>query len=135
VRIGGKRGKCSLRRIHREHLGAKGRDVRREEPWERGSAGLGASSAVLAKKLAAEKASPSEAAAASERRKALADALEEMDPLDREVIALRAFEMLSVPEAARVLGIRPGAARTRYWRALKRLKALLEDKGQTEEAE
>ena len=48
-----------------------------------------------------------------------------MDPLDREVLALRHFEHLTNAEAARVLQIKEAAAGKRYLRALKRLKELL----------
>jgi RNA polymerase sigma-70 factor (ECF subfamily) len=121
--------------IHRKHLRAKGRDVRREEATGHGSAGPEASSVVLAGKLAAQRLSPSEAAAASERRKALAEAIERLEASDREILALRAFEMLSNAEAALVLEIQPATARQRYWRALRRLKALLAGRGQGEEAD
>ena len=45
-----------------------------------------------------------------------------MDPLDREVLALRHFEQLSNAEVAQTLGITETAASSRYLRALKRLK-------------
>jgi RNA polymerase sigma-70 factor (ECF subfamily) len=48
-----------------------------------------------------------------------------MDPLDREVLALRHFEQLSTAETAQVLNIKEGAAGKRYIRALKRLKEIL----------
>ena len=48
-----------------------------------------------------------------------------MDPLDREVLALRHFEQLTNAEAARVLGISETAAGNRYVRALERLKEIL----------
>jgi RNA polymerase sigma-70 factor (ECF subfamily) len=48
-----------------------------------------------------------------------------MDPLDREVLALRHFEELSNGEVAAVLGLTKTAASNRYLRALKRLKAIL----------
>jgi RNA polymerase sigma-70 factor (ECF subfamily) len=48
-----------------------------------------------------------------------------MDPLDREVLALRHFEELSNVETAAVLGIAKTAASNRYLRALKRLKEVL----------
>ena len=48
-----------------------------------------------------------------------------MDPLDREVLALRHFEELGNREVAEVLGIQEKAASIRYVRALKRLKAVL----------
>ena len=49
-----------------------------------------------------------------------------MDPIDREVLALRHFEELSNAETAQVLGLQKSAASNRYIRALKRLKDLLE---------
>ena len=48
-----------------------------------------------------------------------------MDPVDREVLALRHFEHLSPAETAQVLGIKEKAAGMRYVRALRRLKEIL----------
>jgi RNA polymerase sigma-70 factor (ECF subfamily) len=48
-----------------------------------------------------------------------------MDPLDREVLALRHFEELSNSEVAAVFVNPRTAASNRYIRALKRLKAIL----------
>jgi RNA polymerase sigma-70 factor (ECF subfamily) len=48
-----------------------------------------------------------------------------MDPLDREVLALRHFEQLDNGETAQVLGLRESAASKRYTRALVRLKEML----------
>lgn len=75
------------------------------------------------------------AAAACERRKGMVDVLGRLEAGPHEIIALRAFEMLSNPEAALVLEIQPGTARQRYWRALKRLKALLAGQEKGEEAD
>ena len=47
--------------------------------------------------------------------------------MDREVLALRHFEELSLAETALSLGIEEPAAAKRYIRALKRLKATLAD--------
>ena len=52
-----------------------------------------------------------------------------MDPLDREVLALRYFEQLSPGETARVLGIKEKAAGLRYLRAVRRLKEILQSLG------
>ena len=49
-------------------------------------------------------------------------ALDAMEPLDREIITLRHFEELSNVESARVLGLSKTATSNRYIRALKRLK-------------
>jgi RNA polymerase sigma-70 factor (ECF subfamily) len=51
--------------------------------------------------------------------------LNQMDPIDREVLTLRHFEELSNSETARVLGLEKTAASNRYIRALKRLKDVL----------
>ena len=53
------------------------------------------------------------------------EALNALDPLDREVIALRQFEELTRAETAQVLGITEEAGAKRYMRALRRLKAVL----------
>jgi RNA polymerase sigma-70 factor (ECF subfamily) len=53
----------------------------------------------------------------------LQQALDGMDPIDREVIALRHFEELGNDEVAQVLGLSIAAASKRYVRALLRLKA------------
>ena len=57
----------------------------------------------------------------------LEDALDSMDRIDREVLAMRHFEELTNNEIAQVLGITKSAASNRYVRALGRLKAVLEE--------
>jgi RNA polymerase sigma-70 factor (ECF subfamily) len=68
--------------------------------------------------------SPSQAAIRQELQARLRAALDEMDSLDREVLALRHFEELSNNEVAQVLGISSDAASKRHLRALKRLKEI-----------
>jgi RNA polymerase sigma-70 factor (ECF subfamily) len=55
------------------------------------------------------------------------EALNSMDPLDREVLALQRFEQLSNTETAQALGITEAGASNRFVRALKRLKKILLD--------
>ncbi len=69
--------------------------------------------------------SPSNAAIRAEQVLRVQEALNALDPLDREVIALRQFEELSRIETAQVLGITEEAGAKRYMRALRRLKAVL----------
>ena len=85
-----------------------------------------ATSAALAAQLLGRDTRPSEAAMRAERRIRLQEALNSMDPVDREVLALRHFEQLSNVEAARVLGLQESAAAKRYVRALKRLREILD---------
>ena len=108
---------------HREHLALK-RNAAQEVPIYRGSPG--ASSACLAAFLIGNLASPSHAAQRNESFALLEEALNKMDPLDREVLALRHFEELSNGETAELLGIQTAAASKRYVRALARLRQILE---------
>ena len=55
----------------------------------------------------------------------LQEAINAMDPLDREIIALRHFEQLTNSEAAQLLEITEAAASKRYIRALERLRDIL----------
>ena len=48
-----------------------------------------------------------------------------MDPIDREVLALRHFEQLNRAEAAQALRITEEAGAKRYIRALKRIKDVM----------
>ncbi|HEX4148521.1 MAG TPA: sigma-70 family RNA polymerase sigma factor [Pirellulales bacterium] len=107
--------------LHRQHLGAQRRDARAEVSLPAGGS-PSASSAGMAAELAGHLTSPSHAAARAETRAALEAALEKLDPIDREVLALRHFEELSNRETATILGIEPSAASKRYLRALERLK-------------
>jgi len=85
-----------------------------------------AESASLAAQLLGKLTSPSLAAVRAEMRVRLQDALNAMDPIDREVLVLRHFEELTNNEAAQVLGLQKAAASNRYVRALKRLRAILD---------
>jgi len=69
--------------------------------------------------------SPTQAAQRAERMLRLEEALNRLDPIDREMLALRHFEQLSRGDAALVLGISEDAGAKRYFRALKRLKGVL----------
>jgi RNA polymerase sigma-70 factor (ECF subfamily) len=110
--------------LHRRHLGVKARDAGREVSLYRGVLPE-ASSAVLAAQLVGHRTSPSQAAMRAEMQVRLQEALNSMDSLDREVLALRHFEQLTNGETARVLGLRESAASQRYARALLRLKEIL----------
>lgn len=110
--------------VHRQHLGAKMRDATQEVSIHRdGSAG--AHSACLALQLVGHQTSPSHAAERQELMGQVEEAMNRLDPIDREVLALRHFEELSNGETAQVLGIEKAAASKRYVRALERLKDLL----------
>jgi RNA polymerase sigma-70 factor (ECF subfamily) len=113
--------------LHRHHLGAQMRDAGREVSLHRGSLPE-VSSAALAAQLLGHDTRPSEAAIRAERKIRLQEALNSMDPLDREVLALRHFEHLNNAETAHALGLQESAASKRYIRALKKLKEILTHK-------
>jgi RNA polymerase sigma-70 factor (ECF subfamily) len=111
--------------VHRQHLGAQMRDAGQEISLYRGALPQ-ASSVSLANQLLGRLTSPTQAAIRAEMQIRLQEALNTMDPLDREVVVLRHFEELSNAETAEVLGIQKSAASKRYVRALTRLKSILE---------
>jgi RNA polymerase sigma-70 factor, ECF subfamily len=110
--------------VHRQHLAAQQRDVGREISLTRGS-WPSASSVCLAARLVAHLVSPSQVAVRNEAVALLEGALDQMDPIDREVLVLRHFEELSNNEVAELLGLEKAAASKRYVRALGRLKEIL----------
>src|SRR6516225_8356198 len=111
-------------RLMRQHLGAAVREAGREVSLHRGALPQ-ASSVSLAAQLMGKMTSASKAVERVEIQLQLQAALNGMDEMDREIIALRHFEELSNAEAAQVLGLEPSAASKRYIRALKRLQEIL----------
>ena len=61
----------------------------------------------------------------AERKLQLQEALNRMDPIDREILVLRHYEQMSNGDAAAVLGLEKAAASKRYTRALERLGEIL----------
>lgn len=112
--------------LHRDHLQTKKRDARQEISLQ-APANHGATSACLAGWIVGAQTSPSGVVDRRERIAKLEAALDELEPLDREVLALRHFEELSNTDTAAALDIQPAAASKRYVRALARLKTLLEE--------
>jgi RNA polymerase sigma-70 factor, ECF subfamily len=113
-----------LAEVHRRHLGTAMRDADREVSLHRG--GLPeADSASLAAQLLGKLTTPSQAAIKAETRIYVQEALNSMDPIDREVLALKHFEQLSTTEIAQVLNLSKAGAGSRYLRAIKRLREIL----------
>jgi RNA polymerase sigma-70 factor (ECF subfamily) len=113
-----------LMKVHRHHLGAQMREATREVSLYRGALPA-ASSIAIANQLLGRHTSPTHAAVRAERLLRLQSALNDLPPLDREILCLRHFEELNHAEAARVLDIEEATAAKRYIRAMKRLKAIL----------
>ena len=81
-----------------------------------------AESGSLAAQLLGQLTSPSQAAIKAETRLRVQEVLNGMDPLDREILALRHFEQFTNAEVAETLEMNESTASSRYLRALKRLK-------------
>ncbi len=113
-----------LAMVHRHHLGTQMRDVSQEVSLYRDPMPQ-TSSAALVSMLLGRLTTPSNAAIRAEQILKVQEAVNSLDPLDREIVALRHFEQLSRAETAEVLGISEEAGAKRYIRALKKLKTIL----------
>jgi RNA polymerase sigma-70 factor (ECF subfamily) len=108
-----------LTTLPRRHLGTRMRDAGRESSLDHGALPE-ADSAALASMLPGRHTSPTQAAPRAERMLRFQEALHRLDPIDREVLALRHFEQHGCAEAAQMLGITQDAGAKRHFRALKR---------------
>ena len=113
-----------LHTLHKRHLGTRGRNAGREVALHHGAFPQ-ASSASLAAQLLGRLTTPSVAAMRIELQMRVQEVLNSMEPLDREVLALRHFERLTNAETAAVLDISDTAASNRFVRALARLRDIL----------
>ncbi|MFO0913181.1 MAG: sigma-70 family RNA polymerase sigma factor [Pirellulales bacterium] len=110
--------------LHRRHLGAGKRDVKREVSLRAGFSPESTSMSLAAHMLECLT-TPSQLVAREELERRLEATIAAMDHTDREVLALRHFEELSNSEVAEVLNISQAAASVRYVRALAKLKKIL----------
>jgi RNA polymerase sigma-70 factor (ECF subfamily) len=108
--------------VHRRHFRER-RDPGLEIRLGRGAAQ--STSDSLARVLLDHHTTPSQAAVRAEEVSYLRAALESMDEIDREVLALRHFEQLGNNEVADILGLSITAASNRYVRAMKRLGEIM----------
>ena len=114
----------TLQALHRHHLKVQMRDAGQEVSL-RGRATPQANSVCLAEMLLGRLTSPTRAARRAEMQLKLQEILNGMEPLDREILALRHFEELSNGEIAQILDLTKTAASNRYIRAVERLKERL----------
>jgi RNA polymerase sigma-70 factor (ECF subfamily) len=110
-------------KAHRDHIHTRRRSILREGP---NMLLPDESVRQLAHRLLASGTSPSRRLIRQEQREQVRAALAELAPRDREVLVMRHPEQMETPEIAAALGISEGAVRNRQYRALIRLRALLE---------
>ena len=105
---------------HRRHLGVQARTATLEQQIDvRPQVGL--ESSAMAFCLAGGESSPSVKVARAEEIAQMTTALDELEPLDREVLALRHFEQLEHAEIGELLDLTAAAVSSRYRRALKKI--------------
>ncbi|MCI0440595.1 MAG: sigma-70 family RNA polymerase sigma factor, partial [Chloroflexi bacterium] len=81
----------------------------------------------LARPAIAETASVEESVVRDEERASVRRAMDRLTHEQRELLALRYFAELTVPEIARVMGRREGTIKSRLSRTLGRMRELLEE--------
>jgi RNA polymerase sigma-70 factor (ECF subfamily) len=111
-----------LARLHQERLGP---DARGDISLYRGALPEATAVSLAAHLLGKGGGEDDRAAARASQKLMLQEALNGMDPLDREILTLRHCEQLSNDEAAAVLSIPKPQASEAYIRALKRITPVL----------
>lgn len=113
---------------HRRHRGAERRSIDREQAPLSPSMYADQSAFDLAAQLRdGREPTPAAAMLQRELEARFRDALAQVDPTDREILELRHIEQLSNHDTAIALGLSEPAAGMRYLRALRRIRALLDD--------
>jgi RNA polymerase sigma-70 factor (ECF subfamily) len=113
-----------LIQVHRRHLKARARAVSLEQAG--GTPHADESALQLAERLAASGTSPSQRLLRDELRLRLREALGRLPPNDREVLVMCYLEGLAFAEIAAILGITANAAKVRHFRALERIRKLMD---------
>jgi RNA polymerase sigma-70 factor, ECF subfamily len=110
---------------HRRHRTAERRTIDREQPIN--SPADNDHSAFELAVLVDRELTPATAATRRELELRFAAAVEALEEPDREVILMRHFEQLTNQETAQSLALTEAAAGMRYLRAMRRLRAMLEE--------
>ncbi len=105
---------------HRRHLGVKARTATQEQHFNMaGESSL--ESGAIAVCLVGGDSTPSVKVSRAEEIQRMTAALDQMEPLDREVLALRHFEQLEHAEIGELLNLSAAAVSSRYRRALTKI--------------
>ena len=111
---------------HRRHRLTAKRSVDKEQPLM-SPANLDRSSMELDPELIDPEPTPAAAATMKEVSRRVTASMQLLEDVDRDVITLRHFEHLTNSEVAERLGVSEPAASMRYLRAVRRLRAVLQD--------
>lgn len=114
---------------YRRHRGSAKRNMDREQPMT-AQGGTDQSTMELVVQLCDPAMTPAAAATQREIADKVEAAIELLGEQDREIVVMRHYEHLSNLEIAEALGLNPPAASMRYLRAIRRLRQVLDDKGE-----
>jgi RNA polymerase sigma-70 factor (ECF subfamily) len=117
----------ALATAQRRHLAASKRDAMRDISHRALRPNVSGTS--MADAFMDSATSPSQTVAREELRQRVHDAIEGLEEIDREIVAMRHFEGLSNEDTALELEIEPSAASMRFMRALMRLRPALQKLG------
>ncbi len=118
---------------YRRHRKSAKRDMDREQPLV-AAGGADQSTIELAGQLCDPELTPQAAAAQRELAQHVERTIELLDEQDREIILMRHYEHLTNQEVAEALGLNSPAASMRYLRAIRRLRELLQSKGEASDS-
>jgi RNA polymerase sigma-70 factor (ECF subfamily) len=107
-----------LREVIRVAMGPE-HNLNRDISWPDTSA------APLAEHLVDSHTGPSSALSRAERAEVVRAALDKLDPIDREILALRYFDGLNFSQIGAILGIKPNTANSKALRAALKLRQLI----------
>lgn len=110
--------------LHRRHVLAKRRSIDREDMPDMSLSD--GSIQYLARSLISRENNPVQRLIKKELNGRVRAALEQLTPGDREVLLLRHLEQMSVRDVANVLRVAEGTVKSRHYRALERLRNLLD---------
>jgi RNA polymerase sigma-70 factor (ECF subfamily) len=96
-----------------------------EHDVDREIAHPGGSAAPLAQHLVDSQTGPNTAFSRAERCEAVRAALEKLDPVEREILALRYFDGLNFTQIGAILGLKPNTANARALRAAVKFQRLI----------
>lgn len=116
--------------LHRRHVRAKRRTVQREQ-WP-GPLLPDGSALVLAERLVRHNSGPDREMVRKELAERVRRALGRLGERDREILMLRHLEERSTKEIAAVLELSESAVKLRHFRAVRRIRELLEDSSESE---
>ena len=94
-------------------------NVDRDRAWPDGSV------APMAEQLVDSQTGPNTALSRAERCEVVRAALEKLDPIDREILALRYFDGLNFTQIGAILGLKANTANTRALRAAVKFRRLI----------